>query len=54
MYWNQSSIAITDIDFRLTLTWDVLKSNIVKDNYSMQFWLTLTWDVLKWTLLMLC
>ena len=33
---------------RLTLTWDVLKSNPAATRIKDFFWLTLTWDVLKW------
>ena len=48
MYWNIAPFSVySNCIYRLTLTWDVLKSpSPLAPNIS-GVWLTLTWDVLK-------
>ena len=51
MYWNKcKSIVSPSVVDRLTLTWDVLKSNLIINSEKYSIWLTLTWDVLKYAL----
>ncbi len=48
MYWNRiMTFEKNESDYRLTLTWDVLKYNFKDDLVFDYNGLTLTWDVLK-------
>ena len=48
MYWNDTAVTETAERMRLTLTWDVLKWDLLNCSRSALARLTLTWDVLKW------
>ena len=49
MYWNSVSFLAAIVTARLTLTWDVLKSDAETNAKERKIRLTLTWDVLKFT-----
>ena len=47
MYLNGASTSYPVPEFRLTLTWDVFKSDNLNREATQTIWLTLTWDVFK-------
>ena len=47
MYWNIRMSSRLKVRLRLTLTWDVLKSDAETNAKERKIRLTLTWDVLK-------
>ena len=50
MYWNRETFFLKKAVYRLTLTWDVLKSLRGTLSRGQTVRLTLTWDVLKYAL----
>ncbi len=48
MYWNIRMSSRLKVRLRLTLTWDVLKSDAETNAKERKIRLTLTWDVLKY------